>query len=132
MNALRRQIRSMLQVEPREGGFTAAFKVGADLAILCDHFRDAPILPGVCMVQAVLLAAANALGLPDLTMRVLKNAKITRPVRPGDQVQISGEMTTSPQGDITIKASFTTESGQRCADFSIIARPLAPSAGGQP
>ncbi|HEY8750419.1 MAG TPA: hypothetical protein VIM11_20715 [Tepidisphaeraceae bacterium] len=130
MNALRKQIRSMLQVQPREGGFSATFKVGLDLAILPDHFRDAPILPGVCMVQAVLLAAARATNAPDLKMRVLKNAKIMRPIRPGDQVQINGDITTNPQGDIAIKASFITEAGQRCADFSIIAQIPTIDAGG--
>src|SRR2546430_778798 len=56
MNAIRRQIQSMLRVEPRAGGFRARFTVGPDLAILPDHFRDSAILPGVCMVQAELLA----------------------------------------------------------------------------
>jgi 3-hydroxymyristoyl/3-hydroxydecanoyl-(acyl carrier protein) dehydratase len=62
MGSIREQIRSMLRVTPREGGFRAVFQVSADLQILPDHFRDAPLLPGVCMVQAVLLAWAEAAG----------------------------------------------------------------------
>jgi 3-hydroxymyristoyl/3-hydroxydecanoyl-(acyl carrier protein) dehydratase len=129
MNALCQQIRSMLRVEPREGGFVAMFKVESGLAVLPDHFRDNPILPGVCMIQAVLLAAAQAIQVPELRMRLLKNAKMMRPVRPGDEVRIDGSMTPASDGDIAIKATFTTVNGDRCADFSVVARILPPPAG---
>jgi 3-hydroxymyristoyl/3-hydroxydecanoyl-(acyl carrier protein) dehydratase len=123
MNTIRRQLRSMLRVEAVEGGFTAVFDVGADLAIFPDHFRGSPILPGVCMVQAVLLAAAEARNEPELKMSVLKNAKMTRPVRPGDQVRINGQFTPGPDGDLAIKATIVTaDGGHRCADISLIAR----------
>src|SRR4051794_16813949 len=99
MNALRRQICSMLDVHPREGGFSATFKVDPSLSIFPGHFRDPPILPAVCIIQAALLASAQTSNLPDLQMRLLKSAKMMRPVRPGDQVLI--EATVSPAPDNT-------------------------------
>jgi 3-hydroxymyristoyl/3-hydroxydecanoyl-(acyl carrier protein) dehydratase len=116
----------MLRVEPREGGFSATFKLRPDLSILPDHFRGAPILPGVCMVQIVLLAAAQALNVPDLRLSLLKNAKIMRPIRPNDQVRIEGTVTAAEESTFTIKATFTTESAQRCAEFSLTAAAHLP------
>ena len=121
MTPLRRQLQSMLRVEPREGGFVATFKLSPDLSILPDHFRGAPILPGVCMVQVVLLSAAQALDLPDLHLRNLKSAKILRPILPNDQVRIDGTITSAGDESLMIKATFTTESAQRCAEFSLVA-----------
>jgi len=126
MTPLRRQLQSMLRVEPREGGFTATFKLDPNLSILPDHFRNAPILPGVCMVQLVLLSAAQSLKLPDLHLRHLKNAKILRPILPNDQVRIEATITPAPDNSFIIKSTFTTESAQRCAEFSLTAGPAFP------
>lgn len=121
MNPLREQIRSMLRVEAREGGFRATFNVGADLMVLPDHFRDHPILPGICMVQAILVAGAIARGVPDLRVTRLKNAKLMQPVQPGDEVIIDAEVTPGAQDDLAIKAKlFVGE--QRRAEFSLTAR----------
>lgn len=111
----------MLCVETREGGFRATFSVGADLMVLPDHFRDHPILPGICMVQAILVAGAIARGVPDLRVTRLKNAKLMQPVQPGDEVNIDADVTPGTQDDLTIKAKlFVGE--QRRAEFSLIAR----------
>jgi len=121
MNAVREQIRSMLRVEGREGGFSAEFRVGAELAIFPDHFRGAPILPGVCMVQAVLLAAGESLGVGELKVKTLKNAKMMRPIRPGDEVRIEGSVVDGVEGSVVVKATFTTDVGQKCGEFSVVA-----------
>jgi 3-hydroxymyristoyl/3-hydroxydecanoyl-(acyl carrier protein) dehydratase len=123
MNPIREQIRSMLQVEPREGGYRAVFRVRHDLTVLPDHFRDAPLLPGVCMVQAVLLAGAAAMGVPDLRLRLLKNAKMMQPVLPGEEIVIDADMSQRPDGDISIKAKLWGGDRRR-AEFSLVARPI--------
>lgn len=128
MNAIRRQLQSMLQVETRAAGFRARFTVGPELAVLPDHFRDYAILPGVCMVQAVLLAGAAAENVPDLRLKVLKNAKMMRPVRPGDEVVIEGDITRRADGDLAIKATVTG-GGRRLAEFSLMARPAMAAEG---
>jgi len=127
MGSIREQIRSMLHVAPREGGFRAVFNVSADLQLLPDHFRDAPLLPGVCMVQAVLLAGAEAAGSFDLRLVRLKNAKMVQPVLPGEEIMIDAETTVDPSGNIAIKARLFGGERRR-AEFSLVARPTAAPA----
>jgi 3-hydroxymyristoyl/3-hydroxydecanoyl-(acyl carrier protein) dehydratase len=121
MNSIRAQIKSMLKVEPRAGGFRATLSVAKDLSILPDHFPGAPILPGMCLVQAVLLAAAMIAGVDDLRLVVLKNAKLVGPIFPGEQVIIDADTTTAPDGQITIKAKVFGDEKRR-AEISLIAR----------
>ena len=129
--SIREQIRSMLQVEPRDGGYRATLTVDKDFSILPDHFRNSPILPGVCMVQAVLLGAATALGQSDLRMRVLKNAKLMQPVKPGETIFMDANITRMTDGDITIKATLTCND-RRCAEISLLARLLESTQGTPP
>jgi len=124
MASIREQIRSMLRVTPREGGFRAVFNVRTDLEILPDHFRDAPLLPGVCMVQAVLLAGAEAIGAADLRLLRLKTAKMMQPVLPGEEIVIDADLITDPSGDISIKARLFGGERRR-AEFTLFARPVA-------
>jgi 3-hydroxymyristoyl/3-hydroxydecanoyl-(acyl carrier protein) dehydratase len=121
MNAVRRQIESLLRVEKCEGGFRAYFNVDPGLVLLPDHFRGRPILPAICMVQAVLLAGARACGASDLRLCALKNAKMLQPVLPGDQVVIDAQMSEDDQGQIAIKAKISAADKKR-AEFSLTAR----------
>ncbi len=120
---VRDQLKSMLQTQPREGGFTATLTVDASLSIFPDHFASRPILPGVCMIQAVLIAAAEASGAAELRLSALKTAKMTAPVRPGDVVSIDATLTPTTEGKTTILAKLTCRD-QRCAEFSMTALPL--------
>jgi 3-hydroxyacyl-[acyl-carrier-protein] dehydratase len=128
MNSLRRQIRSNLRLEPRDGGFRALFDVDPSLSILPDHFPNRPILPGICMIQAVLLAAAMRQGAPDLRMHQLKNAKWLQPIEPGQQVLIDAEMIPQDTGHYHIKAKLSV-SEKRCAEFSLIAHSIPAAQG---
>jgi 3-hydroxymyristoyl/3-hydroxydecanoyl-(acyl carrier protein) dehydratase len=125
MNSLRKQIQSMLTVHHRDGGFGATLKLEERLSILPDHFADQPILPGICMVQAVLLAGAQSVGADELCVRELKTLKLMRPVLPGNTVSIDGSMTPRDGGEFAIKATLTTD-GQRCAELSMIAAGRKP------
>ncbi len=121
MNSIRSQLKSMLAVEARPGGFRATLSLRADLSILADHFANAPILPGMCLVQAVLVAAAIAADQPNLQLAVLKNAKLMQPIFPGEQVLIDADMALDPQGQFIIKAKVTGDAKRR-ADVSLTAR----------
>jgi 3-hydroxymyristoyl/3-hydroxydecanoyl-(acyl carrier protein) dehydratase len=127
MNRLRGEIRDMLRVEERVGGFSAVLDVDASLGVFPDHFRDGPILPGICLVHAVLLAGAQTRGVDELRIRVLKNLKLMQPVRPGQRVAIDAEMTPvggsggfAYRGDLAIKAKLSV-GDQRCAEVSLVA-----------
>jgi 3-hydroxymyristoyl/3-hydroxydecanoyl-(acyl carrier protein) dehydratase len=120
VNPLREDIRTLLRVDNRDGGFSAELVVDENLRILPDHFPGQPILPGICMVQAVLLGGAARHGLVDLHLRALKNMKLTQPVRPGTKIFIDADMTRSPDGGWAIKARLSA-CGRRCAEISLIA-----------
>jgi 3-hydroxymyristoyl/3-hydroxydecanoyl-(acyl carrier protein) dehydratase len=124
MNRLRKEIDAMLRMEPRDGGFTATIDVDASLLVLPDHFRDQPILPGICLVQAVLLAGAARQKVDELHLRVLKNLKLMQPIRPGQRVNIDADMTPLDSGDFVVKAKLTL-GDRRCAEISLIAGPNA-------
>ena len=120
MSRLRREIGGMLEVDPRPGGFGAVLAVDPKLSVFPDHFRDGPILPGICLVQAVLTGAASSRGVEEMRVRTLKTLKLTQPVRPGQRVQIEAEMTPGASGDFAIKAKLSV-ADRRCAEISMIA-----------
>ncbi len=113
MNPMRAQIRSLLEVEPRPGGFRAVFDMNESLMVLPDHFRDQPIMPGMCMIQLVLIAGGVAIGVDELRLAVLKNAKFVQPVLPGEQVIIDAEMTGGEDGLMAIKAKLSANDSRR-------------------
>lgn len=113
----------MLRVEPRDAGFRAVLDVGADLLVLPDHFPGNPILPGICMVQAILVAGAMIRGVNDLRLVRLKNAKMMQPIQPGDKVMIESDTTDTGEGEIHLKAKLVV-AGQKRAEFSLIARAI--------
>ena len=110
----------MLRVEPRDGGFRAVFSVGADLMVLPDHFPGNPILPGICMVQAILVAGTMVKGAADLKLARLKNAKMMQPVQPGDEVVIEADVSEADAGP-AIKSKLLVGEQKR-AEFSLVAR----------
>jgi 3-hydroxyacyl-[acyl-carrier-protein] dehydratase len=120
VNRLREQIRSLLRVESREGGFRALLQVDPQLIVLPDHFPEFPLLPGICMIQAVLLAGAIRQDVAELHVRRLKNAKFTRPVRPGEQLVIDAEMIPGADGEFAIIATLST-ADRPCAELSLVA-----------
>jgi len=121
MNSVRSQIKSMLKVEPRAGGFRASFKISPDLSIFPDHFSYSQILPGVCLIQAVLLSGAMSQGMDDLRLVAVKNAKLLQPILPGEEVLIDADVATALDGQITIKAKITGAEKRR-AEISLTAR----------
>jgi 3-hydroxymyristoyl/3-hydroxydecanoyl-(acyl carrier protein) dehydratase len=99
--------------------------------VLSDHFQGFPLLPGICMIQAVVLAGAIRQDMPDLCVRRLKHAKFTQPVRPGDQLIIEAEMSADAAGEFTIKASLSI-GDRRCAEISFVAGVEAAENGARP
>ena len=122
MNEVRKQLRSMLRVEPRETGFRAVLRVDPAFSLLPDHFAGNPILPGMCLVQAILLAGAQSQGVANLRLCSLKNAKFLGPAVPGDEVVIDAEVTAGDGGELRVKANLSI-GGKRMAQIVLNARP---------
>ena len=96
------------------------FNVDPNLSVFPDHFRDFQLVPGVCLMQAVVIASAKAMGSEDFRVRSMKSAKMTQPVLPGDKIVIQGEMTPNGEGDYLIKATLTRGSSA-VAEFVLLA-----------
>jgi len=77
-------------------------------------------LPGICLVQAVLLAGAIQQEVEELRIRTLKTLKFMQPVRPGQRVSIDAQLTPVGDGDFAIKAKISVED-RRCAEMSLVA-----------
>ena len=122
MNALREQIRSLLTVQPQGQGYHASLRADSNFSIFPDHFPAFPVLPGICLMQAAVIAAAVRQGADEFHVRSLKNAKMMSPVLPGDLIVIEGEMTPGTDGNFVIKAKFTNGE-KRCAEFAFVAGP---------
>lgn len=138
-NPLLAELATMVRVEVVDGGYHATLKVEPTLSVLKDHFAQQPILPGVCMVQVALLAAARVLGRPALRLVTIKNAKMVHPILPGDVVDFYGQIQLmeqpandkSEQSDAAESAASSerwqirtrlTMAEKRVAELSLIAR----------
>ena len=128
MNAVRLQIRSMLTSQPAPTGFRALLKVDPGFMLFPDHFPGQPVMPGICLVQAVLLAAEAWLGGAALRLRTLKNAKFLGIVEPGDEIVIEGSATRHDDGSAQIKADLCKE-GRRIARVSLTADEVVATTG---
>lgn len=87
MNRIREQLAGAMSVSPvdSEGEFTFELQLADDFVGFQGHFPGQPVLPGVCIVAAVLTAAEKVLG-RRLRMKRLKSAKFFRTVTPGERV----------------------------------------------
>jgi 3-hydroxymyristoyl/3-hydroxydecanoyl-(acyl carrier protein) dehydratase len=121
MNGIRNQLKSMLTVETRQGGYRAQLKLRPGLSILRDHFANEPILPGMCLAQAILVAGAMAMNETNLHLITLKNAKLVGPIFPGDVVDLDVDLLPDPAGNFVIKAKVTGD-GKKKAEISLLAR----------
>jgi 3-hydroxymyristoyl/3-hydroxydecanoyl-(acyl carrier protein) dehydratase len=120
-SSLAQAIDAMLEVEPVADGYRAVLRVDPSLLILADHFAHQPLLPGICMIQASLLAAARVLHEPGLRLAGVKNAKMTHPVAPRDVVDLQGVIEPGEQGHWRIKTRLTLGE-TRIAEISLQAR----------
>jgi len=60
---MKQELREFIRIESaEEGAFTAEFRFPASFSGFSGHFPDQPVLPGVCLIQAVLVATEMALG----------------------------------------------------------------------
>ncbi len=99
----------------RTDGSSAAARLSlpAEFVGFQGHFPDNPVLPGVCLVQAGVLMAQEALG-KNLRLTRLKRAKFLSPVGVDDPITVSCET-----NDMQAKVAMTR--GDECvAQFSLV------------
>jgi 3-hydroxymyristoyl/3-hydroxydecanoyl-(acyl carrier protein) dehydratase len=81
------EMNAITNTEPvHEGAFTASFCFPETFVGFDGHFPKQPVLPGICLIQAVLVAAQKATG-RNLTLSEIVLAKFISVVLPNQQVQ---------------------------------------------
>lgn len=105
VSRLAREIDDRLRVTPGKVGFDATLTIDGGLSVMPDHFADAPVLPGVCLAQAVLRGLCHAFTV-EVQLAELKNAKFFSAAVPGETVEISAQVNDRGQGDYEIKSQL--------------------------
>jgi len=108
---LREEIeRAFVKFKAEDGGdISAEFAVPpADSALFAGHFPDAPVLPGVCLLQCVLAAISKAGGKHASLVSVSK-ARFNSAVFPGDTVLVTGRPSWNGD-DVTGKFALSKQS----------------------
>lgn len=89
----------LTQLEPGKAG-AGEYRIRGDEAFLRGHFPDAPLMPGVLIIEAVAQLAGVVAQcdpehppLPGLKLTAVRGAKIFGTGRPGDVIQLQVEIT---------------------------------------
>jgi len=97
--------------------FDASFVFPADFTGFRGHFPGQPILPGVCTVQAVLVALQAWKGQP-VKLQEITNAKFFAPVAPGEELLFSCEAGAASAEPTLVKA-LISNNGKRIARIKL-------------
>jgi len=116
---IRDEIRTCLltRSEESDGAFEAAFRFPAAFTGFQGHFPGRPVLPGLCLLQAALVAAAGD-GQP-LALRELVNVKFFAVVEPDMDIVMLGARQTDAQGATLLRVTVEGPGGQRMAQLRL-------------
>jgi 3-hydroxyacyl-[acyl-carrier-protein] dehydratase len=91
----------ILEVEPGRRA-RALRNVPNTLTLLDSHFPRFPVLPGVLILDSLAELGGVAAGGGDWRPAALERAQFRRYVRPGDQMELSVEVTGRAPGELTV------------------------------
>jgi 3-hydroxyacyl-[acyl-carrier-protein] dehydratase len=91
----------VLEVEPGRRA-RALRNVPNTLALLDSHFPRFPVLPGVLILDSLVELGALAAGGGDWRPAGVERAQFRRYVRPGDQMELSVEVTARDGAELTL------------------------------
>jgi len=120
MNRIKKELCDSISVTQQDGDKTIAaeFSLPADFIGFQGHFEGQPILPGVGMIEAVVVVGELALG-NSLKITKIERAKFFAPVSPNMTVTMNVRIETLDDG-YRLKAEM--ESGeQKTAKISLLA-----------
>lgn len=86
----------ILEIDIEKGYILGQKNVSFNESFFQGHFPNAPIMPGVLILEALAQAGGVLLHLKEKTDKIavllsISNAKFRNPVRPGDILQLKGE-----------------------------------------
>jgi len=110
MNILRKEITGCMStpVKQTSSGAVAKFSFQKDFTGFKGHFPDAPILPGVCKIQS-LIVLAEVLNKGTFELKEIKESKFFAPVFADQEVLFEYSEIIDDKNDVTIKANVSCQ-----------------------
>ena len=89
MSLFKNEIDALLEkaFKTDEEGFKADLIFGEGFTGFSGHFPNAPVLPGIVMIQLALMMCERARG-ETLNITCIREAKFTEPVLPGEEITV--------------------------------------------
>ncbi len=120
---IRDEIKHCMQArtEADNGRFSARFRFPASFTGFQGHFPDNPTLPGLCILQAVLVASET----PRDTRAVLRkivSAKFYAAIAPDSDLALEGAASMTKDGDRLLKATLTNGTQKTMARLTLLVR----------
>ena len=109
MNIIRRELRQYMSEpnEDSEGKVTASFVLPSEFSGFQGHFPGGPVLPGVCEIQAVMVAL-EAFNGKKFRLKEIVSAKFFAPVSFGEEIRIEYQQEMKKNGGIAVTATITS------------------------
>ena len=109
MNIIRRELKQWMS-EPREddeGKVTVSFVLPSEFMGFQGHFPGKPVLPGVCEIQAVMVALEAFTGRKP-RLKEIVSAKFFAPVSFGEELRIEYRQEMGKDGEFPVNAFITS------------------------
>lgn len=106
---------------------TVRLPVERATAQMAGHYPGFPIMPGVLLIDSVRQAAGSALG-AELRLRSIDRARFTRPLLPGDELELSLVVTDAEDGRVRVHALGARADGLTAAELSVTLEPVVADA----
>ena len=104
---MKQEIRQYMRIRSQKaGGIVGEFAFPATFSGFQGHFPEQPVLPGVCLVQGVLVLAESLCNAKPVLQEII-SAKFFAVVKPDSPVQISCTLENG-----TLKAAVSGEAGR--------------------
>lgn len=119
MTSLREEIKNCLTLTPpaADGSVTASAVFPAAFTGFQGHFPGKPVLPGVCLVQTVVVLAEQARGAACRVQEIV-SAKFFLPVLPDTPVELHAGGAEEAAGTFLFKAQITG-GGKKMAELAL-------------
>jgi 3-hydroxyacyl-[acyl-carrier-protein] dehydratase len=112
------------------GPLRATLRVAAHHALLAGHFPGAPLVPGVLLLEAAVLAFGRSLG-RTANLVAVDEARWFAPVAPGVEVALAAMVQATADG-VSIQGEWQAE-GRRVASFTVqVAKGVEPGVPARP
>jgi 3-hydroxyacyl-[acyl-carrier-protein] dehydratase len=117
------------QTEQTPEGVRVTMRLPVDRASaqLVGHYPGFPILPGVLLIDCVRQAAGFARG-AELRLCGIDRARFSRPLLPGDELELSLLVTPETGGRVAVRAQGVRADGGTVAELRATLEPVAAHA----